>query len=184
MAVISGNIPQPVGNTYRGIGSSEFNAGNIAREDWMRGEQSARLAFERESQFNAQEAQKNRDWQEHMSNTEIQRRMQDLKNSGLNPVLAVTQGGASFGSGSSASASSRQGSDGKGGSSSTFGDVLRAIPSIIAGVYTAGASNATALKLAAINGKNRLDVADLNANSGYARDEAWRRFYRTSKKKK
>ena len=138
MAVINGNIPEPVGNTYRGIGSSEFNAANIAREDWMRGEQSAQLAFERESQFNAQEAQKNRDWQEYMSNTEIARRMQDLKNSGLNPVLAVTQGGASFGSGTSASASSRQGSDGKGGSSSIIGDLVRTLPAIMAGLYTAG----------------------------------------------
>lgn len=143
MAIHNGNIPEPVGYTWRGFGANELNAIEIAREDWMRGEQSAQLAFQRESEFNAAEAQKNRDWQERMANTEIQRRMEDLKKSGLNPVLAVSQGGASSPSGSTASASSRQGSDGKGGSSSILGDILRQLPAIMAGLYTSGASNAT-----------------------------------------
>ena len=35
------------------------------------------------------EAEKSREWQEQMSNTSISRRMQDLRNAGLNPLLAV-----------------------------------------------------------------------------------------------
>lgn len=145
MAMYNGEIPQPIGNTWRGFGANELNANNIAREDWLRGEQSAQLAFQRESEFNAAEAQKNRDWQERLANTEIQRRMADLKKSGLNPVLAYTQGGASTPGGSTASASSRQGSDGKGGSSSLLGDILKTLPSIMAGLYSAGAANAAKL---------------------------------------
>lgn len=50
------------------------------------------------------EAEKNRQWQEQMSNTSISRRMEDLRNSGLNPLLAVenASSGASTPSGSQA----------------------------------------------------------------------------------
>lgn len=54
--------------------------------------------------FNAEQAAKNRDWQERMSNTAIQRRMQDLQLGGINPLLAAGPGqGAQIGSGGQAS---------------------------------------------------------------------------------
>lgn len=50
------------------------------------------------------EAEKNRDFQEYMSNTSISRRMADLRNAGLNPLLAVdnASSGASTPTGSQA----------------------------------------------------------------------------------
>ena len=56
--------------------------------------------------FNADEAAKNRNWQQLMSNTAHQREVRDLVRAGLNPVLSAGGGnGAIVGSGSAASAS-------------------------------------------------------------------------------
>ena len=101
----------PFGNTYRGIGSSWFNAENIAREDFVRDMQARYASYQMsmaqqsaQNEFNAAEAQKARDFEERLSNTAYQRAVQDMKTAGINPVLAYSNGapGASTPSGSAA----------------------------------------------------------------------------------
>lgn len=75
--------------------------------------------------FNAQEAQKNREFQERMSNTAYQRSMADMKAAGLNPILAYQQGGSSTPSGSAAAATTENAMEGIGRGVSSAGQLAR-----------------------------------------------------------
>lgn len=122
------------GLAYRGLGSSFSGKAQaaIALEDWLRSEQSA----ENQRQFESNEAKVNREWQEKMSNTAYQRAVEDMKLAGLNPVLAVSQGGASASTPSGSSARGASGSVSSRGSADPLSDLFAGLIRLGAGLLT------------------------------------------------
>lgn len=158
MAINFGNMPleisgEPIGGNdsgsdeYRSMLSSWFNGADIAREDWLRDEQSAQNAFVRDmymqdyaNQFNASEAQKQRDFEERMSSTAYQRAVEDMKKAGINPIMLMGNGGADVPTGSSASASSASTgsrSRSKGGNDDNSSGVVSTVIKVAAGIIGA-----------------------------------------------
>lgn len=83
-----------IGNFFTGDRTRAENA-TAAYNQWASEEAGRR--------FNAEEAQKNRDWQTEMANTAYQRAMADAKKAGINPYYVVGNAGAATGSSASAS---------------------------------------------------------------------------------
>ena len=84
-----------IGAIAGGIGGNQINTGI---ETWQKYE---------DREFAAEEAQKQRDWQERMSNTAYQRAFEDMEKAGINPAMAFSNNaGAASPSGASANATS------------------------------------------------------------------------------
>jgi hypothetical protein len=90
------------------IGGIASVAGIATGQPWLTAAGGA-LGAMGSQDFNAEQAQQNRSFQENMANTSMQRRVEDLKAAGLSPMLAYSQGGAAVPTGSQASSAANVG---------------------------------------------------------------------------
>lgn len=88
---------------YNSAQAAEAN--NFTQMMWDKAAAYNTNLFERQMEFNAEQAQINRDFQVKMDSTKYQRAIKDMSKAGLNPILAVTGGGVSAGGASGSTAS-------------------------------------------------------------------------------
>lgn len=97
--------------------------------------------------FNSAEALKNRQWEEYMSNTAVQRKAADLRSAGYNPALAATGSGAESPAGYAASTAPANSVSGARVSAKQGGS--GGLPGLIAGVAKTAISLALFKKFSA-----------------------------------
>lgn len=111
--------------------------------------------------FSASEAQKSRDFSERMSNSAYQRAVADMKAAGINPALAISQGGASTPSSASASASSAHaGKSGQG--------LMTLLGALLGGAFkvaTTSMVNEAQMAQVLERGANAYSIAQMNADA-------------------
>lgn len=110
-----GQFNQNSANNANAIGSQRiadqygFNAGQAAMANqfssdmWDKSAAWNEMMWQRQADFNAAEAEKQRQWSQWMESTRYQRGMKDMQKAGLNPILAY--GGIATGAGSGGAAS-------------------------------------------------------------------------------
>lgn len=139
--------PMSMGSGYKGDvhANNYWTSGNIF-SDWLGNQDTfshneALAAFQRESTFNAQEAEKARQFEKMMSDTQFQRKVADYLKAGFSP-LAALEGNGSYAVSSAPAAAAHARVAQKG--SNNFGALLGALMMTIANVVTKGAAGAAA----------------------------------------
>lgn len=145
-------------NTIRELvsGPSEYSSSGLQRAENAKARNHATTERQASELFNKNEAQLNRDFQERMSNTTYQRMMSDLQASGINPMFAISSGGAPAPSGATAASSP---------SPSGAASTKSSLEPIVNLIGTIASSFNTASLVSARQNKSLLDLSKIALNN-------------------
>lgn len=110
MSDITKGLPQTLGDAFSDIGDS-LGIGSARREREFNAQQA-----ELNRSFQSREAQKQRDWEQMMSDTAYRRAFNDMQAAGINPAMVFSNGGNAASTPTGASASGSQAHSSAGGS--------------------------------------------------------------------
>lgn len=139
--IFPGSLMMPVNNSP--VGNS---AGNAVNPDQYSDSESWDLynqLINQSNEFNSAEAQKARDWNQMMRDTQVDSYMSQLKKNGINPLLAVQSGYAGASYPSSATGQAYSGTAPFSNSSRVEAALIRALGSVISSALS------SAMKVAA-----------------------------------
>lgn len=135
----------------------------------------------RDREFNSQEALLNRQWNEYMAGNSYQLAVDDMREAGLNPYMAITNGGASYSSSSPASSRSSSYQSAGMNAGSMLVNILGRVVGGAFGIATTALNNERLENLAELRHANAYDMQSRRFENQRERDFLKHEFNKTYK---
>lgn len=176
----SGGFWSTIGHEVQDIFGGLFGTTGFRNREFKRNETAQNNQLMRDlyfqdqaNAFNSSEAQKQRDFEERMSSTAYQRAVADMKKAGINPIMALGSPSSTPSGASASSSGGRSSNPYRGSGGSQF---LGTLISVLGGMYTVGAKNATAMALGHLKNDTGFKMLQLQRDNNMMKSMIRKKF--------